>query len=154
MTVAELASLAQPSSIKAALKRLLYGLVELNATAESRLNIYLSRRVYRRTFGKEPNLENPTLFSEKVVARKLFDRRPVFSMLADKLLAREFAAERIGREFLPELYFVGRRFEDIDFERLPDKFVIKTNHGSGWCLIVEDKKTFGWVTASKCCAAG
>ena len=104
----------------AVVKRALYHLVGLNAKAEWLLDVHLSRRVYRKAFGREPNLEHPLLFSEKVVARKLFDRRPVFPMLADKLLAREFAADRIGNQFLPELYFVCDRFEEIDFERLPD----------------------------------
>jgi len=63
----------------------------------------------------------------------------VFSMLADKLLAREFAAERIGARHLPTLLTACERFEEIDFDRLPDKFVIKTNHGTHWVLFVENK---------------
>jgi hypothetical protein len=149
VNVVEFMRLAQPPSIMAVVKRALYHLVGLNAKAEWLLDVHLSRRVYRKAFGREPNLEHPVLFSEKVVARKLFDRRPVFPMLADKLLAREFAADRIGNQFLPELYFVCDRFEEIDFERLPDKFVIKTNHGSGWSLIVEDKRAFDRVAAMK-----
>ena len=116
-----------------------YRLIGLNGWARRRLDVYLSLRAYRKTFGRNPNLSQPTLFSEKVTARKLFDRRPVFFTLADKLLAREFAAARIGAQHLPKLFTVCERFEEIDFDRLPDKFVIKTNHGSHWVLFVEDK---------------
>lgn len=135
--------------IKTAIKFALYHLIGLSPFAERRLDIYLSRRIYRKTFGREPALGNPVLFSEKVVARKLFDRRPILSTLADKLLAREYVAERIGRQFLPKLYFVCNRFEEIDFDTLPDKFVMKANHGSGWTLVVDDKKTFDRGAAQK-----
>jgi hypothetical protein len=136
-------------SIRPAIKYALYRLIGLNARAARRLDVYLSRRVYRRTFGREPDLAHPTLFSEKIVVRKLFDKRPIFSTLADKLLARDFAAERIGPEILPKLHLVCERFEGIDFDRLPDKFVIKANHGSGWTLIVDDRKAFDRAAAAK-----
>jgi len=132
-----------------ALKISLYRLIGLSARAERHLDVFLSRRAYRKAFGNDPNLEHPALFSEKVIARKLFDRRPVFSRIADKLLVREFVAERIGRQFLPEVYLVCNRFEQIDFDRLPDKFVIKTNHGSGWTLIVDNRETFDRAAAQK-----
>ena len=127
----------------------LYRLIGLNPWAARRLDIYLSLRAYRKAFGKNPNLAQPSLFSEKVMARRLFDRRPVFSMLADKLLAREFAAERIGAQHLPRLLMVCERFEDIDFDRLPDKFVIKTNHGTHWVLFVEDKAALDRAAARR-----
>ena len=126
-----------------------YRLIGLNGWARRRLDVYLSLRAYRKTFGRNPDLAQPTLFSEKVTARKLFDRRPVFFTLADKLLAREFAAARIGAQHLPRLFAVCERFEEIDFDRLPDKFVIKTNHGSHWVLFVEDKAAFDKAAARR-----
>ena len=131
------------------MKLALYRLVGLSATAERRLDLYLSRRAYRKAHGREPDLEHPVLLSEKITARKLFDRRAIFSTLADKLLTRGFVAERIGNRFLPELYFVCDRFEEIDFDRLPDRFVIKANHGSHWVLFVEDKKAFDKAAGGK-----
>lgn len=130
-------------------KILLYRLIGLNAWAARRLDMYLSLRAYRKTFGRNPNLVQPSLFSEKVTARKLFDRRPVFSMLADKLFAREYAAERIGAACLPRLLMVCERFEEIDFDRLPDKFVIKANHGTHWVLLVDDKAALDRDAARK-----
>lgn len=118
---------------------LLYRLVGLSPWAARRLDIFLPRRAYRRRFGRNPDLVQPSLFSEKVMARRLFDRRPAFSMLTDKLQAREFAAARIGMAHLPRLLMVCERFDEIDFDRLPDKFVIKANHGAHWVLFVDDK---------------
>ena len=129
MSIAEWIRRVRPSSLTAGVKFALYRLIGLNAWAARRLDLYLSRRAYRKVYGREPNLEHPVLFSEKITARKLFDRRAIFSTLADKVLARDFVAGRIGKQFLPELYLVCDRFEEIDFDRLPDKFVLKTNHG-------------------------
>ncbi len=127
----------------------LYRLIGLNARTERWLDVYLTRRMYRRVFGREPDLANPVLFSEKITARKLFERRPVFTTISDKVLVRDFVAERIGAQFLTKLHFVGARFEDIDFDRLPNEFVIKANHGCRWMSIVEDKKAFDRDIARK-----
>jgi hypothetical protein len=136
---AAVASRSRLASAYGIAKISIYRLIGLNAWAARRLDIYLSLRAYRKAFGKSPNLAQPLLFSEKVMARRLFDRRPDFFTLADKLLAREFAAARTGAQHLPRLHMVCERFEEIDFDRLPDKFVIKTNHGTHWVLFVEDK---------------
>ncbi len=143
------ASSSPLAAVRDAVKIALYRLIGLNAWAERRLDIYLSLRAYRKTFGQNPNLAQPSLFTEKVTARKLFERRPVFSILADKLRAREFARERIGPDYLPRLLMVCERFDEIDFDRLPDKFVIKANHGTHWVLIVEDKATLDRAAARR-----
>ncbi len=124
---------------RAAARIMLYRLIGLSPWAARRLDLFLPLRAYRRRFGRKPDLGQPVLFSEKVMVRRLFDRRPVFSLLADKLRAREFAAARIGAAYLPRLLMVCDRFEEIDFDRLPDRFVIKANHGAHWVLFVEDK---------------
>ncbi len=132
-----------------AAKIALYRLIGLNAWAARRLDLYLSLRAYRKTHGRYPNLAQPSLFTEKVTARKLFDRRPIMSQLADKLFAREFAAGRIGAGHLPKLHMVCERFAEIDFDRLPDKFVIKANHGTHWVLLVDDKAALDRDAARK-----
>lgn len=75
-----------------------------------------------------------------MIVRKLFDRRPIFHTLSDKLLVRNFIADRIGSRHLPGLLQICDRFEDIDFDGLPDKFVIKPNHGCRFIVLVDDKK--------------
>src|SRR5690349_11106685 len=130
------------SPIKDTAKIWLYRAMGLNAATSRHLDLFLTRRMYRRVFGREPDLVNPVLFSEKITARKLFERRPIFTTINDKLLVRDFVAQRIGPQYLTKLYFTGERFEDIDFDPLPDQFVIKANHGCRWLVFVEDKKSF------------
>lgn len=140
--LADLAGGIRLLSLKTTIKIWLYRLIGLNPRTERWLDVYLTRRMYRRVFGREPDLANPVLFSEKITARKLFERRPIFTTISDKVLVRDFVTDRIGAQFLTKLHFVGERFEQIDFDRLPDEFVIKANHGCRWMSIVEDKKAF------------
>ena len=127
--------------IRTKAKIALYRLIGLSPAAARHLDLYLSRRAYRKAYGTEPNLANPVLFGEKMTVRKLFDRRPIFRQLADKLQARDYVARKIGEAHLPELLAVCQRFDEIDFARLPDKFVIKANHGSHWVIVVDDKNS-------------
>jgi hypothetical protein len=92
--------------------------------------------------GKPLNLENPQTYNEKIQWLKLYDSTPIKTRLADKYLVRDWVKERIGEKYLIPLLGVWDKFDDIDFERLPDKFVLKANHGSGWNIIVKDKSTF------------
>jgi teichuronopeptide biosynthesis TupA-like protein len=141
--------MAQRSAFATAAKLALYRLIGANPAAARYLDLYLSRRAYRHSYGREPDLVNPRLFSEKVMARKLFEQRPIFWMLADKLKAREFAAARIGEGYLPRLLAVAERFDDIDFTRLPQHFVIKPNHGSQWAIVNDGHKPFDIAVARK-----
>lgn len=97
---------------------------------------------YFSTTGHHLNLENPRTFNEKIQWLKLYDSTPLKTKLADKYLVREWVAEKIGSEYLIPLLGVWDKFDDIDFDQLPDQFVLKANHGSGWNLIVKDKATF------------
>jgi hypothetical protein len=96
-------------------------------------------RRYKGEFGVFPNLIQPKTFNEKVLCRILFDRRPIWTRLQDKYSVREYVKERIGEEILATLYWVTKNPSDIPFEDLPDKFVVKPTHGSGWFYLVPDK---------------
>lgn len=95
---------------------------------------------YYLSTGKELNLDNPTSFNEKIQWLKLHDSTPLKTKLADKYLARDWIKEKIGGRYLVPLLGVWDDFDQIDFSLLPDKFVLKCNHGSGWNLIVTDKR--------------
>lgn len=97
---------------------------------------------YMRQMGKELNLKNPVLFSEKLQWLKLYDRKPVYTKMADKFEARKFISGIVGDEYLTPLLGVWDRTEDIDFESLPQRFVLKCNHDSGGYFICEDKQSF------------
>ena len=94
---------------------------------------------FQRVFGRPPNLQIPTTFNEKIACKILYDRRPVLTRLADKLRARDYVAERIGAEYLTELYQVCRSPDAIDWLKLPQRFVIKMNHGCRMNIFVVDK---------------
>ena len=102
---------------------------------------YLKDWYYEKT-GEELNLKNPQTFNEKLQWLKLYDSTPFKTMLADKYLVRDWVKEKIGEEYLIPLLGVWENFDDIDFDKLPDKFVLKTNHGSGWNMIIKDKSKF------------
>ena len=95
-------------------------------------------RKFTRSFGRPPNLNNPTTFNEKVAYKILHDRRPILTRLQDKLQARDYVAQRIGAEYLSEVYQVRRSSREIDWGTLPERFVIKMNHGCGMNIFVTD----------------
>lgn len=94
---------------------------------------------YQKVTGTYLNLDNPRTFNEKIQWLKLYDSTPIKTRLADKYLVREWIKEKIGEKYLIPLLGVFDKFEDIDFNKLPNRFVIKCNHGSGWNIIVKDK---------------
>lgn len=99
------------------------------------------KKLYKKRLGKTINLSNPKTFCEKQNWLKLYDRKPIYTVMADKYLAREFVAERIGEEYLVPLLGVWDSADDIDFSLLPDKFVLKCNHNSD-VTICTDKAKF------------
>lgn len=100
------------------------------------------RRYVRQKLGYNLDLENPRTISEKVQWRKLYDRDPVYSFLSDKYRVRKWVEEKIGAEYLMPLLGCWKSFNDIDFDALPDQFVLKTNNGTGSNIIVKNKKEF------------
>ena len=93
---------------------------------------------YKKT-GEILNLENPQTFNEKIQWMKLYDSTPLKTRLADKYLVREWVKEKIGEEYLIPNLGVWDSFDEINFDKLPDQFVLKCNHGAGYNIIVKDK---------------
>ena len=98
--------------------------------------------LYKVNSGEELNLEDPKTFNEKMQWYKIYDRNPLKTELADKYLVRKYVKEKIGEEYLVPLYGVWDKFDDIDFGKLPNQFVLQCNHGSSFIVIVKDKSTF------------
>ena len=94
---------------------------------------------YQRVTRKYLNLDNPRTFNEKIQWLKLYDSTPIKTRLADKYLVRDWVKEKIGEQYLIPLLGVYDKFEEIDFEKLPNQFVIKCNHGCAYNIIVKDK---------------
>ena len=89
------------------------------------------RLQYRARMGRWPDLKRPVTYNEKLQWLKLHDRRKEYTVLADKYAMRGYVAEKIGEEYTIPLLGVWETPEDIDFDALPDQFVLKCNHNSG-----------------------
>lgn len=101
--------------------------------------LYL-RLQFRLNMGYWPNLEQPRTFSEKLQWLKLHNRKPVFTTMADKIAVKQFVAKRIGSEYIIPTIAIYDSAEDVDFNKLPPKFVLKCNHNSGLGMFIcQDK---------------
>ena len=97
------------------------------------------RKKYKVKMRKEINLENPETFTEKLQWLKLYDRKPIYTQMVDKHGAKQYVADRIGEEHIIPTLGVWKSFDDIDFDSLPNQFVLKCTHDSGGLVICRDK---------------
>jgi len=95
------------------------------------------------------NLDLPQTFNEKIQWLKLRHHDPRLTNLVDKYAVRDFVHERIGEEYLIPLVGVYEHADDIPFDQLPARFVIKATHGSGWTLLCFDRNHYDWEQAKK-----
>ena len=103
---------------------------------------YCLEEQFRRYAGYKLNLDKPQTFNEKLQWLKLYYHRhpnPLLTVCADKVAVRDYIAEKIGEEYLIPCLGVWDNPDDIDFDKLPNKFVLKVNWGSGQNIIVKDK---------------
>lgn len=97
--------------------------------------------MYEKRQGRKLDWNNLRTYTEKMQWAKLFDKNPLKSELADKYNVRKWVAEKIGEEYLIPLIGVWDSYDEIDFDSFPEKFVIKTNHGSSDVVVVRNKST-------------
>ena len=97
------------------------------------------KKQFKNALGYELNLDNPKTFNEKIQWLKLYYHDPLTTICADKYLVRGYIKEKIGEEYLIPLLGVWDKVDDIDFDSLPNQFVLKVNWGSGQNIIVKDK---------------
>ena len=99
------------------------------------------KKRFFNNLGYELNLDDPRTFNEKIQWLKLYNHDPLITKCADKYLAREYIKEKIGDKYLVPLLGVWDNPDDIDFDALPNQFVLKVNWGWGQNIIVKDKST-------------
>ncbi len=104
---------------------------------------------YRIKFRRKLNLKVPKTFTEKIQWLKLYDRKKEYSKLVDKCEVKKHVAEKIGEEHVIKTIGVWERFEDIDFKKLPEQFVLKCTHDCGSVIICDDKSKFNIEVAKK-----
>ncbi len=108
------------------------------------VKLYFHLRLKRKL-----NLKNPRHLNDKLQWMKFNYRFPLQTIVSDKYLVRDYVEKKIGNEYLIPLYGNWFKFNDIDFDTLPDQFVLKCNHDSGGLAICKDKKTFDKENAKK-----
>ena len=99
--------------------------------------------------GYSINLDNPQTFNEKLNWLKLYGRNPLYTKIADKYEAKKIVAERIGKQYVVKNLGCWNSFDEIDFDALPNQFVLKCTHDSSGAIICRDKKSFDKLSAKK-----
>ena len=105
--------------------------------------------LFKSKLGYPLNLDNPQTFNEKLNWLKIHDRNPLYTTMVDKFEAKKYVASIIGDEYIIPTLGVWDRFEGIDFDKLPEQFVLKCTHGSGGSVIVRDKSKLNVEFARK-----
>lgn len=98
---------------------------------------------------KKINLKNPKTFNEKLQWLKLHDRKTEYTQMVDKIEAKKYVSTIIGEEYIIPNLGVYDKFEDIDFDKLPNQFVLKCTHDCGGLVICKDKSQFDIDTAER-----
>ena len=104
----------------------------------------LIRKKFKKRLGREVELENPIKFNDKLQWLKLNWHDPIATKCADKYEVRKIIKEKIGEEYLNELIGVYESVDEINIDELPEKFVLKGTHGSGFNIICKDKSKMNW----------
>lgn len=108
------------------------------------------KRQYKKRLGRTLNLKNPKTFNEKMQWLKLYDRRPLHTIIADKYAVREYISKKIGPKYLIPLIHHTLDVDEIKPEKLPGyPFIIKTNHDSSGGIIIRDKSKADWSSIRK-----
>lgn len=100
------------------------------------------KKCFKLKLGKELDLNNPKTFNEKLQWLKLYDRNTKYVEMVDKYLSKYYVEKRIGKAHVVPLYGVWDSFEEINFDELPEQFVLKTTHDCGGVVLCKDKNTF------------
>ncbi|WP_026567973.1 ATP-grasp fold amidoligase family protein [Bacillus sp. UNC41MFS5] len=103
--------------------------------------VYL-KMLFRIRMKKKLDWKNPKTFNEKLQWLKIHDRHPKYNKMVDKYEAKQYVASQIGSEYIIPTYGVWDSFEQIDFDQLPNQFVLKCTHDCGGLVICRDKSTF------------
>lgn len=131
------------------LKRICRGLLKkIGCIVPDKLQIKL---FYYLEMGKKLNLENPKTMNEKLQWLKLYNRKEEYRVLVDKIKVKDIVAKGIGSKYVVPLLGVWDSFDEIDFDKLPNQFVLKTNHSGGntGVIVVSNKSKLNKKEAKK-----
>ena len=111
-------------------------------------SIYLKMR-FKKSMGYSLNLKEPKTFNEKLQWLKLYNRNPEYTTMVDKYAVKKYISEKIGAEYIIPTLGVWNSFDEIDFDALPDQFVLKCTHDSGGLVVCRDKSSLDMNAARK-----
>lgn len=97
---------------------------------------------YRVVTGRKLHLNKPVLFTEKLQWIKVYDHNPEYTIMSDKYLAKDYVSQKIGSQYIVPLLGVWDKPQDIPFDTLPDKFVLKTTHDSGGVVVIDKNQGY------------
>ena len=98
--------------------------------------------MFKYRIGSKMDWENPVTFNEKLQWLKLYDRRPEYHIMVDKYEVKKYVSSRIGDQYIIPTIGLWEKVEDIDFNSLPNSFVLKCTHDSGSIVLCPEKKNF------------
>lgn len=104
-------------------------------------NKFFLERRYKEVTGEELDIDNPRTFNEKLQWLKVHENKPEYSKYVDKYAFKKLIEEKYGSKYIIPLLGVWDRYDDIDFEKLPEKFVLKCTHDSGSVVMCDKSKT-------------
>lgn len=106
-------------------------------------------RMFEAKMGYPLDLNNPQTFNEKLQWLKIHDRKPIYTTMVDKCAVKEYVSSIIGKEYIIPTLGVWDSFDEIDFNSLPEQFVLKCTHDSGGLVICKDKSKLDKAAARK-----
>ena len=135
------------SKIETAIKLLKHNRGEFLASIFINLNFLFPDKLYltllfRFKMGYWIDWKKPKTFSEKLQWLKMYDRKPEYTTMVDKYTVKEYVTNIIGEEYIIPTLGIWNKFEEIDFSKLPNQFVLKCTHDSGGIVICKDKNKF------------
>ncbi|WP_065220242.1 MULTISPECIES: ATP-grasp fold amidoligase family protein [Butyricimonas] len=104
--------------------------------------------IFRRRMGYWTDFNNPKSFSEKLQWLKLYNRKPIYTTMVDKYAVKEYVSAIIGEEYIIPTLGIWNSFDEIDFDKLPNQFVLKCTHDSGGLVICKDKNKLDRTAAN------
>lgn len=107
------------------------------------------KEYYKKVFSNDLDLVNPKTFNEKLNWLKLYDRKSIYTTMVDKYDAKKYVANIIGEGYIIPTIGVYDKFDDIDFNKLPEQFVMKCTHDSGGLVVCKDKSRLNIDEAKK-----
>lgn len=108
---------------------------------------FVLKKMFKERMGYSLDLDNPKTFNEKLQWLKLHDHNPLYTTMVDKYAVKKYVAEKIGEQYIIPTLGVWEHFDEIDFDKLPNQFVLKCTHDSGSTVVVPDKSAMDMIAA-------